>query len=537
MKKIYHVLAVAALSVAAAALASCSKTESPIDQTTRQPEGPQTIQFRATLAPKAEDPGTKAITTGTDGNGKEILNVAWAEGEQVAIYYQKTDNTYATATATIGVPNADGSASFTASLPSAKNGGTAQFVYPATLHNGAGGIDESKLLNQNGNLTGASGISTKFDAATGSGIITVGGSEASVSGTVSLTNQVCICKFHFDIVDDPSNPISAGSSFSPVIINDGDGHTYTITSDRPHDTIGGWTRDFRQSDDIYVALLPVSDRRVTFSTTYNTKDYSYKAWHTTLVAGTFYRNLSTISLIKGGNNNSNIVTNSVTIPDGGTYTLNDKDIEVTSGHAIECLGDATIILTGSNSVTTSAMGMAAIFIPAGKTLTIQGTGSLTVKSTGGGGAGIGGGCQVDNYSFTGINCGNIVIESGTIMATGGGGTGIGSGYKGKCGAITINGGTVTASSGEGAAGIGSGDDGTCGDITIGSGLTSLTVTMGDNARDPIGRSGRSSTCGTVTIDGTTEWKAGKPTTNYTWAISTVKDSENRDVTRWTLTHK
>ncbi len=134
MKKIYHVLAVAALSVAAAALASCSKTESPIDQTTRQqPEGTQTIQFRATLAPKSEGADTKAITVGTDGNGKEILNVAWEKDEKIAIYYQKTDNSYATATANVeSVDSGTGVATITASLPDAK-GGTANFVYPYSL--------------------------------------------------------------------------------------------------------------------------------------------------------------------------------------------------------------------------------------------------------------------------------------------------------------------------------------------------------------------------------------------------------------------
>lgn len=144
MRRINYVLAVAAMSVSAAFLASCCKSE-----TTPQPEESQTIQFTATLAPKAE--GTKAITIGTDGENKEILNVAWAEGEQVAIYYQKTDNSYAAATATVGEPNPDGSAPITATLTDAK-GGTAKFVYPATLANSTGDIDEAALLNQNGNL-------------------------------------------------------------------------------------------------------------------------------------------------------------------------------------------------------------------------------------------------------------------------------------------------------------------------------------------------------------------------------------------------
>lgn len=550
------------------------------------------LTFGVHITPKGEDPGTKAIATGTDDGGKEVLNVAWAEGEQVAIYYQKTDDTYATATATVGTPNPDGSAPITATLTDAK-GGTAKFVFPATLANTTGDIDEEKLLNQNGNLTGANGISTLFDAAIGSGTITVSGTEALVSGTVSLTNQVCICKFRFNIVENYGMGGSPRDFSTPVIINDGNGHIYTITSDRTNEMYGG-TRGFNSTDDIYVALLPVSGGIVTFSTTYGTNDYSYRVTNTTLAVGKFYRNLS-INMVKGGYTNhlgySQYYTSTVTIPAGGTLTLDNVLIEVSNGPAIECEGDATIILSGANRVTSSAEGKAAIFIPEGKTLTIQGTGSLTAESTREGGAGIGGGYQ-GGYSYAGINCGNIVIESGTVTATGedagigsgahgncgtitinggtvtatgkcaagigsgfngtcgaitiNGGTitatgdsnaaGIGSGVKGTCGDITVNGGTITANGGRYAASIGSGTDGTCGAITIGSGLASLTATMGYEAKAPIG-SGDGGSCGTVTIDGSTTWTAGTETTNYIWTVSTVKDSWNEDVTRWTLTRK
>lgn len=240
-------------------LAACTPSEKPEIQ--EQPTE-NVIHFTATLAPKGENPLSKAITTGTEG-GKEVLNVAWAEGEEIAVYYQ-TSGDPATAKATVqSVTN--GVATITADLTGAINGGSVSLVYPASLHNGKGGINETALLNQNGNLTGANGISTKFDAAIGTSTITlIDGWNESVSDMVTMTNQVCICKFHFDIVESYGMGGPTRNFSTPVIINDGNGHEYTITSDRTD----GAPRGFNSTDDIYVALLPVSNSTVTFSTIY-----------------------------------------------------------------------------------------------------------------------------------------------------------------------------------------------------------------------------------------------------------------------------
>ena len=228
MRRINYVLAVAALFVSAAFLASCSKSE-----TTPQPEEPQTIQFTATLAPKAE--GTKAITIGTDG-GKEILNVAWKADEEIAIYYEKTDGTFDTATANVNaVDPGTGVATISASLPDAKDGRTAKFVFPASLATSTGDINESKLQNnQNGLLR--NGISKNFDAATATGIISVNGNEASVNGSVKMENQVCICKMTLTF-EKPQSTESGQSGANDrtqagttLTIAVGDGRTYTIKS-------------------------------------------------------------------------------------------------------------------------------------------------------------------------------------------------------------------------------------------------------------------------------------------------------------------
>ena len=189
----------------------------------------------------------------------------------------------------------------------------------------------------------------------------------------------------------------------------------------------------------------------------------------------------------------------VSIADGATVTLKDVTIDGSGNYAgINCIGDATIILDGTNNVKgcssndSGYSGYSGIYVPKGSTLTILGTGSLTAIGNGYG-AGIGGNFNAD--------CGNIVIEGGTIVAMGGThAAGIGSSGDVSCGSITISGGTVTATGGLEAAGIGTGSYGSCGNITITDGVTSVTATKGFDAYNSIG-AGYHGSCGTVTIGG------------------------------------
>jgi len=213
----------------------------------------------------------------------------------------------------------------------------------------------------------------------------------------------------------------------------------------------------------------------------------------------------------------------ISIADGATVTLKDVTINGENNDSykwagITCLGDATITLEGTNTVKGFNEDYPGIHVPEGKTLTIQGEGSLNASSNGYG-AGIGGGIGVacgnivingGTVTATGgdyaagigggdnnLPCGNIVINGGTVTATGGWmGAGIGSSNYGSCGAITISGGTVTATGGTDGAGIGSGETGSCGDITISGGT--VTATGIDGAAGIGGGSGNG-TCGTITI--------------------------------------
>lgn len=536
---------------AMAGLTSCANEDTALDNTTAQTAEGRTVQFTATLAPKGEaqpelaegngDNGgqTRAITVNDQNTANETLNVAWQKDEEIAVYYEKTNGEHATATATVGTPNGDGSAPITATLTDAKAGGTAKFVYPAKLHDGQGDIDKSKLQNgQVGKLTEevAYSISNRFDAATGSGTISISDGNATTSGNISLANKCCICKFKINL-----SGSGIENSFKIMIAFKGS-HTYTILTER------------YLLSEFYVAMLPETSADCTIRAMgYNDQSYSgnpsvylKSLSSVTLEAGKFYNNVPiTLTQIEA-NKTLTATPGELTLEDGDIVTgtgCENTHLKIAAGATvilmgvtntgitrneniagIECLGDATIILEGTNSVA-GRENAPGIFIPQGSTLTIQGSGSLT--ATGGstsqtgtssgniGGAGIGG--TMD------ISCGNIVIEGGTITATGTGhSAGIGSGDTNQaavtCGTITITGGNITATGGEYAAGIGSGHAykpvNTCGDISI-SGSAQVKATGGTYAAGIGSGNGNNysedgknftlyaSSCGAISIEGGT----------------------------------
>ena len=544
MKKIFYILTAALLLTGALLTTGCTSDDTAIDN-----NAAKTVTFTATLAPKGGDDATRAITVNDQGTASETLTTTWAMGEVIAIYYEEGY----IAPATVQTVNPDGSATISGTFLSNRmpnDGSAAKFIYPAYLMDLNGNLRFSYIVNgmglchQYGNLTGSNSISTGngsnfsggvCDLCIGNGTLAVDGSNVTVNGTVTMENEVCICKFHFALDEGTGMGMGGGEhTFRTVTIDDGDGHIYTITSDRPDDQIGGATRGFKSTDDIYVAMLPIENKTVTFSytETQSSGEVTYRFFksNVTLEKGKFYRNLGTITMVKSNSvtltsstgeltlHNGDILTGTggtsthVTIDDGATIMLLNATIP---GRAVDnasdtwwagitCTGDANIILAGgsANSVKGYHCDFPGIIVPSGKTLTILGNGSLTATSgtntAQGYGAGIGGKANE--------TCGNIKIEGGTIIATGGnlGGAGIGGCYNGSCGNITISGGTVTATGGDRAAGIGSGWNGRFASINIGSGITRVTATRSNDFDNvPVGKGYGDQGSGAVTIDGQT----------------------------------
>ena len=240
---------------------------------------------------------------------------------------------------------------------------------------------------------------------------------------------------------------------------------------------------------------------------------------------------------------------------GATITLRNAVIpERSSGRSvcgIACLGNAKIMLEGANEVHhRGSAHFPAIYIEDGKTLTIEGSGSLkaygaTHSAAIGTGARVAFNASILGHTVTDTedinaglnkNAGNIIINSGTIEAYGGNyGPGIGAARHAHCGEISISGtAKVTAIGGYEAPGIGAAGatgidyptvcgtihllggtiyaqgkghapaigaennfrDAKCGNIFI-SGLNKLTAVKGNEAEKCI-----YSTHGGVSVDGT-----------------------------------
>ena len=187
----------------------------------------------------------------------------------------------------------------------------------------------------------------------------------------------------------------------------------------------------------------------------------------------------------------------VTIADGARITLDDATITGTDNSkynwaGLTCEGDATIFLRGTNTVKGFYQDYPGIYVPKGKTLTIESNGSLTASSGGSAyGAGIGAGSHVS------LSCGNIVIKGGNITASSQHGAGIGGAMVADCGNIEIQGGTVNATGGDYSAGIGCGNGAKCGNITISGGT--INATGGYKAAAIGGANSDGSSCGIIRI--------------------------------------
>ena len=312
---------------------------------------------------------------------------------------------------------------------------------------------------------------------------TVGG-----GGQMTYDHQVTACTFNSDGTGTWYRFMLTNDSGNPIALDGGAGHgdfTYSVGADGQiacrltgsqapayypaslaltlsNDTIAGREGNvaykMSRASDIMARWITVWDRRLhgggnSDETTGDIVDLS------TLTGDMEARNGQTLT----GTLACNV---KVSIADGATVTLRDATINGRNKNAfrwagITCPGNATLVLEGANSVRGFQRMFPGIHIAQGKTLTIQGSGSLDAGSNGNG-AGIGGGSSID--------CGSIVIEGGTISAEGG----------------------------NEAAGIGGGAYAACGNITITSDVTSLTAIKGDGAQHSVG-AGADGTCGTVTI--------------------------------------
>lgn len=547
MKQTLKTLCIAALAVVGAMTTGCTSLEIP-EQTRNEEE--KTVTLITTIA-LGGNPESKALSAA----GVKTF----AAGEQVAVIYEdengNTQKAVSTALEAEDIHDEGKKADITVTLTDPAQNGILRYIYPAAMAKAtiatdatiddAGTIDFTNLDAQDGTLATLSG---SLDLAVYDGNLT---GEATLPASVTLTNQLTIGEFTIKNAD---GSLNITGTIASLTVSDGT-NTYTVTPKAPATNFG--------DGPIYVAMKPATDdKTLTFTIDNNAtpKEVTGKA----LDAGKMYPvglkfgssvALSGVATTDGNGalyyaaQNGDILSGYfsdayVTVADGATVTLCDVVIRAPSkcDHAaIHCLGDANIVLAGSqyNYLDAgSSSAYPALFVPQGNTLTISGTAELRAYAQDSYSAGIGSGYNHD--TGTSINCGTIVIAGGVIEARSGFGAagigsgnhsscdgiqitggiitnseggrhaaGIGSGANGSCGNIEISGGQVGgdyggwvyngAIGGEYAAGIGCGRSSTCGDITIGAGITFVTARKGKYAFNCIGI-GQGGSCGTVTID-------------------------------------
>jgi hypothetical protein len=469
MKKTFSLFSMAALFFVGAIVTGCSNEDESMPSAP-QPTPSKSITLTTTVSRDGEG-DTRAVT---EGGVK-----TFAVGEQIAVIYTNTSSQRVVAVSnalTVGdITNEGKDAKITVTLTDPV-AGSVDYIYPANMANSDGTTNNSALCMQDG--TWAT-LSSKLDYAKGSGEMTGSGSEFTLP-SIALANQLAICKFK---VKNSGSEITG--SITGLTVSDGI-NTYTVSrpaTDAP----------------VYMAIQPVSsDKTLSFVASNATDSYYKNVTSLTLAANNIYplnvtmtqgqtKDLATIGAGYEAQNGDMLTgklaaNHKISIAAGATVTLQDVDINYSkdlsgSFAGISCLGNATLIVNGTNYAKGFSTGYPGIFIPSASTLTITGDGTLYALGQEYG-AGIGSGLyNINDYK----DCGNIVIQGGTIWATGGGSAaGIGSGAS----IIFTQYDTGTPS--------------TCGNITIKSSATEVYATAGSGA-ESIGK-GQYSDCSTITIE-------------------------------------
>lgn len=250
MKK--HLFRAAFLLVVGCCMVACSGsddvTTTDTPQQPQQPAANQAVQLEGTLGAKAGM--TRSINA--DGTG------SWQKGDQFAIYYPTTSGN-ATAIATVSGVNSEGGAEFKATLYGPQLGtSTVKFIYPATAHDGRGGIKKSVLANQEGTLDY---ISQQLDIETGEGTIVVEDRsprdpKATLTANTTLQPQVCIYQFNLKKAD--GNPLKT----TKFVAKEGT-NTYTVSP-------------AVATSSFCIAMLPAANADFTFTATSTDKAKIYQ---------------------------------------------------------------------------------------------------------------------------------------------------------------------------------------------------------------------------------------------------------------------
>ena len=509
---------------------SCTKE---IDEPIDKPTEPETYTL-SIKASKGGDDSTKALSL-----SGQTLNATWAVGEKVTVYMMVATSP---SDPSIKMPIPIG----TLEPTNIRSGGT-----ECTL---TGELDAA-TIESNGGINNGDDLVLRFSGSEGgSGMLGVPAQDGTLA-TIQDYYDIATADVTVSAISDGpgggrviSTTNAAFENQNAIVkftLKDKAGNLVIPTSVGIHEEVGGLATDVTLDGDVesnyaangncfYFAISGTSggdfSGDIIITASDGTNDYRYTKTGASFSAGQYYDiavkmqrviDLSALSADFVALNGDILTgtrdgTYGISITDGATVTIEDVNItgkgEYNGYPGITCLGDATILLSGTNSVKGGANDNGSgygswpgIFVPYEKTLTIDGTGSLDARPGGSNEWAPGIGSSVDGW------CGNIVIQGGSVTATGGyRSAGIGGGCfsESACGNITITGSAnVSATGGDGAAGIGCGynTDSSCGNITIST--TGTVTAQGGDAGAGIG-TGYHGHCGNITISNGTVTATG-----------------------------
>lgn len=186
------------MAALALTFAACSNDDNDI-QNSPQPAKAEGITITATLAPKTGGADTRALTPGDNK-----IVASWAEGEKIAILYEKGGTKYV-ADAEIKSVDGSGAATIEFSVESGTADGTAcKLIYPSTAVNDAKTAEKSytsMLASQNGELN------ADFDVRVGAG--TIHTATPSLDVTTQPAPQYSIFKFAVKDLSDKNLSVSS----------------------------------------------------------------------------------------------------------------------------------------------------------------------------------------------------------------------------------------------------------------------------------------------------------------------------------------
>ena len=208
----------AALALTAATWSACSNDDEPT--AAEQPAQSRTYTVTTTLSPRN---GAATRSTMTDKGGATGITAEWEVGDQILVGYYKNGSDFVNTTAdVIAVSDGnDGKVKGTATIRVTLTdpcGGDIEFQYPISFYN-----DRQKLYtDQTGTLDD---INANFAGISGTGLITVNGSNVTLTPPSSMEREMCIWKFTFT-----NGTSNITSDITKLVINIPENNqTYTVS--------------------------------------------------------------------------------------------------------------------------------------------------------------------------------------------------------------------------------------------------------------------------------------------------------------------